>query len=37
MAFENLQRHKSPGVVQINADLIKAWGKKIWFWHPTSF
>jgi hypothetical protein len=24
MAFENLQRHKSPGVVQINADLIKA-------------
>jgi hypothetical protein len=30
MAIENLKRHKSPGIDQIPAGLIKAGGRKIW-------
>ena len=29
MAIEKLKSHKSPGTVQITADLIKAWGRRI--------
>jgi len=29
MAIEKLKRHNSPSIVQIPAELIKAWGRKI--------
>jgi len=34
MAIEKLKRHKPPGIDQIPAELIKAWGRTINSFHP---